>query len=75
MKAFAEFVNTMLWVTDKDWNPPINVEVIGTSNPLTWSDNQQWDARFMMLLNESWMLIWGAGQAIQNLEDRDTTEE
>jgi len=68
-KAFAEFVNMLLGVSDSDGNPPINVDAIGTSSPLSFSDSQQWEARFMMLLNESGILIWWAGKAIQNLQD------
>ena len=66
-KAFAEFVNKLLWVTDEQWNPPINISAIGTSSPLTWSETQQWDGRFRNLLAKSGLLVGWAWRAIRNL--------
>jgi len=70
-KSFAEFVNKMLWVTDSDWNPPINVGAIWSSSPLTSITGQEWEARFKMLIEESWILLGWAWKAIENLSRRE----
>ncbi len=69
MKAFAEFVNKMLGVTDSEGNPPINISALGTMNSAIWENG---DTRMQDILNRSWLLIGGAGKARQNLEQYST---
>lgn len=57
MKAFAEIFNAMLGVKDSDGNPPVNVDAIGTSSPLSFSESQQGIGRMQMLIAQSGILV------------------
>lgn len=71
--AFAEFVNSMMGITDADGEPPINVALIRNGSGAPVGDR----TRFQNLLMESGLLdVGGVQTALTNLEaSRTGTEE